>query len=419
MKMAVFLVILLANFLIPANGHAIVNGIPSEGSDFVVALVDNASAPSAFCTGAYLAPRVVITAAHCVIKRGEKTPSLNIPIGRLAVSEIGANLKKTLPANQLVLVSKVWTRDTYFNRFEPENNLKGGEVDDVAMLFLERELKGKPVDRVATKLEIEAFKSGLGEGFQLGYGCIKGDSVEPAPNDGIPYLAVGLRGTQKTEAHITDTNKYLGFEYQPDTGVCPGDSGSPLLQRIGNEVVYLATVYAGGGTSEILRKVPNVKAFGNSTVTWPYLDEINKQISNWKTEKPLSVLRAEGILSNTFYTDKDSCHTRGIEGELQILKSGNWVKAAPAMGWDKASRCPESHPVIPWTVVKVAENSTLRWRVWLNGAFDVTGNSFTARKQKTATRSTSSVTCAKGKVVKRVVGLNSKCPSGYKKVATK
>ena len=418
--------ILLANLLTPTNGHAIINGVPSEGSNFVVALVDNASTPSAFCTGAYLAPKVVITAAHCVIKRGEKTPSLNIPIGRLAVSEIGANLKKTLPANQLVLVSKVWTKDTYLNRFEPENNLKEGEVDDVAILFLERELEGKPVDRVATKLEIEAFKSGVGEGFQLGYGCIKGDSVEPAPNDGIPYLVVGLRGTQKTEAHIPDTNKYLGFDYQPDTGNCPGDSGGPLLQRIGNEVVYLATVYAGGGTSEILRKVPNVKAFGNSTVTWPYLDEINKQISNWKTEKPLSVIekplsviKAEGILSNTFYTDKDSCHTRGIEGELQILKSGNWVKAAPAMGWDKASRCPESHPVIPWTVVKVAENSMLRWRVWLDGAFDVTSNSFTANKPKIDTKVKSSIACTKGKVIKRVNGTNPKCPSGYKKVATR
>ena len=419
MKIALFLVILLTNLLTPTDAHAIINGVPSEGSNFVVAVVDNASATSSYCTGAYLAPKVVITAAHCVIKQGEKAPSLNIPIGRLAVSEIGANLKKTSQTNQLVLVSKVWTKDTYFNRYEPQNNFKEGEVDDVAILFLERELEGKPVDRVATKLEIEAFKSGVGEAFQLGYGCINGGSVEPAPNDGIPYLVVGLRGTQKTEAHIPDTHKFLGFDYQPNTSGCPGDSGSPLLQRIGDEVVYLATYYAGSGFNEILRKVPNVKAIGNATVTWPYLEEINKQISKWKTEKPLTVQRAEGILSNTFYTDKDSCHTRGIEGELQILKSGNWVKAAPAMGWDKASRCPESHPVIPWTVVKVPENSTLRWRVWLNGAFDVTSNSFTANKPKIVTKVKSSIACTKGKVIKSVNGTNPKCPSGYKKVATR
>jgi len=287
--MARFSIILLASILTSTNAHAIVNGVPSEGSNFVVALVDNLQAPSAFCTGAYLAPKVVITAAHCVIEQGQKAPSFRVPIGRLAVSETGANLKKTLSANQLVLVSKVWTKDTYFNRYEPENNFKEGEVDDVAILFLERELRGKPIDRVATKLEIEAFKSGVGDGFQLGYGCIKGDGIEPAPNDGIPYLADGLKGTQKTEAHIPDTDKYLGFDYQSDTGNCPGDSGSPLLQKIGDEVVYLATVYAGGGTLEKLRNIPNVKAFGNSTVTWPYLEDINKQISNWKM-KSLALL---------------------------------------------------------------------------------------------------------------------------------
>ncbi len=416
MKKNLFLVVMISHLLIPANAHPIVNGVPSEGSNFVVALVDNSSTNSAFCTGAYFAPKVVITAAHCVTKGGQRAPSMNIPIGRLAVSEIGANLKKISSPSQLVLVSKVWTKDTYFNRFDFDKNLKEGEVDDVAILFLERELKGKPVDRVATKTEIENFKSGFGEAFQLGYGCIKGNGAESRPNDGIPYLAEGLKGTQKTEAHIPDMNKYLGFDYQPNVGVCPGDSGSPLLQRIGDEVVYMSTVYAGGGTSEILRNNPNVRGFGNSTVTWPYLEEINKQISNWRVEEQI---KADGILSNTFYTDKDSCHTRGIEGELQILKSGNWVKAAPAMGWDKASRCPESHPVIPWTVVKVPENSTLRWRVWLNGAFDVTGNSFTTSKQKVAKRATNSVTCTKGKVVKRVIGLNSKCPSGYKKVATR
>ncbi|CAB4656995.1 unannotated protein [freshwater metagenome] len=411
--------------LISTNAHAILNGVPSEGSNFVVALVDNLKTPSAFCTGAYLAPKVVITAAHCIIEQGQKAPSLRVPIGRLTVSQIGANLKKTPSDNQLVLVNKVWTKNTYFNRFESEKNLKEGEVDDVAILFLEKELQGKSVDRVATRLEIETFKSGVGEGFQLGYGCIKGDSVEPAPNDGIPYLAVGLKGTQKTEAHILDTNNYLGFDYQIGTGVCPGDSGSPLLQKIGEEVVYMATVYAGGGTSEILRNVPNVKAFGNSTVTWPYLDEITKQISIWQAEKPgkerksVAELKAKGVLSNTFYTDKDSCHMGGIEGELQILKSGKWITAAPALGWDTASRCPKSHPVVPWTVTKVAENSMLRWRVWLDGAFDVTGNSFAANKPKIVTKVKSSITCTKGKVIKRVNGPKPKCPSGYKKVITR
>ena len=397
--------------------HAIINGYAAKDANYVVALVDMLNPKVASCTGAYFKPKVVITAAHCVIKTGEKAPNLKIPFSRLMVSQPGLNLNTTSAASQFVRVESIWTKESYFNRFDNLKNFNESAIDDVAIILLEKELQGKTIDRVATLSEIEAFKAGIGEGFQLGYGCINGNSEQPAPNDGIPYQVDGLKGTQKTEKDISDSNKFLQFEYPIGTANCPGDSGGPILQKIGEEVVYLGTLFGGGGASEILRKVPNIRAFGNATVTWPYLAEMESQLSKWSAESSLLETRKRGLATSTFFTDNYSCHIPGIQGELQLLENGKWITVAPALGWDLASRCRSSHPVVPWTVVKVPENSQLRWRVWLPNSFDVVGPSFTS--SKTISKPASKISCARGSVVKTVKAINPKCPKGFKKVVTR
>ena len=74
---AVTLLILLSS-VSPAS--SILNGSAAVGSEYVVTMLFGDDKVSNHCTGAYLRPRVVVTAAHCVIKQGGRAPELTRPI---------------------------------------------------------------------------------------------------------------------------------------------------------------------------------------------------------------------------------------------------------------------------------------------------------------------------------------------------
>ena len=94
-------------------------------------------------------------------------------------------------------------------------------------------------------------------------------------------------------------------------------------------------------------------------------------------------IRASAIANNTFYLDRGNCHSRGINAELQALEGATWKRLIGAMGWDEASNCDAAHPVQPWTAFDVPSGTTLRWRFWLTGMFDLNSATFMSLTKKT------------------------------------
>jgi hypothetical protein len=198
-----------------------------------------------------------------------------------------------------------------------------------------------------------------------------------------------------------------------------------------------------------------------------------------EAEAQLLKERQEAILANTFYIDSQYCHAIGIKAELQILTDGIWVPLAQPKGWDVNTNCSNSHPVRPWTIVSFKDSEQkrlLRWRFWVDGLWDVSGNPFQslvsseakakleaeakaaaelkatqeaeakaaaelkakqeaeakaaaekaaaelkakqeaeAKAKTEAAKKKITITCVKGKAVKKVTAINPKCPKGYKK----
>jgi hypothetical protein len=99
----------------------------------------------------------------------------------------------------------------------------------------------------------------------------------------------------------------------------------------------------------------------------------------------LESIRLAAIANNTYYASIDGCHSQGINAELQSLVDGNWKLLKGAVGWLVSANCPSAQPVQPWTVVNVPEGTTLRWRFWFTGLFDLNGPTFTSSLKKTST----------------------------------
>ena len=388
-------------------------------------------------------------------------------------SPSGMDLRSSEAKEKRVRVLKVWTEPDYFNRWEPEKNLKETQINDVAFLFLEKELDGPSLTRAATKEEIEDFRLGNKTAFHLGYGMIGGSAGVITSNDGKPYLVEGIVGNQEHPSHIPLRERHLNVNYPFGKSIAPGDSGSPLMMKKGDEVLYLGTIYAGGGWNDLAKGNTSVRGVASVTVLWPFVKSLDEQWSKFISEEAelrrLEVAektvreeaaqklirdRENAVRNQTFYQDESACHASGINAELQGLFDGNWKVVAETKGWDKIQTCPSTHPVQPWTFVELKEGMELRWRFWVPNQFDVYGPQFRAKPTiaakagielktpkeadaeaaadkiiqdarleaakiieaaKIAANKKVTITCVKGKLTKKVTAVKPKCPAGYKK----
>jgi secreted trypsin-like serine protease len=243
-----------------------------------------------FCTGTVIAPNLIITAAHCVASVTAKDIVIS--------SGVNANLGQQTRVSRFKYFYQNYYRVVYGD----------GSIGDQDMALLETE----------TDLNLQPVKIGLPSALSTdtslimtGYGVTSVESdenEEVSLNDtGILYSLFGktfseLKGSTVTISELTNKR------------TAGGDSGGPLYETIGENLVVHGVLSNGGDTvDQVDGEEVQTKHSSEYTHPYFYMDWINCALD---TDKKISSIDSSA-------QDQKACDGSGLEDIHQLASFNN------------------------------------------------------------------------------------------------
>ena len=207
--------VIIAIGFFPAQ--AVEGGVDATGSQFVVPIkIQKSPTTMGACSGALIAPYIVVTAGHCVLD------SSGLLATKIYVGLAGSSM-------ELITMSDIIDSVQITSSFQNGANSTVGQ-DDLAFITLKKPQPMPTQVFLASESEMTAIKSANAPLRLFGYGAY-GDTSEEKVTSPKSYTG--------TFSQFTTPLPNSGYLESTIANVCRGDSGGPVLSITASKVTVI------------------------------------------------------------------------------------------------------------------------------------------------------------------------------------
>lgn len=220
--------LVVATSVVPAN--AIYGGTAATGNPIVVGLLVSENATSAGCSGALVAPRVVMTASHCLTR----------PAERIWISAPGTDLRDITTLR--IQGEKYFIPTTFSMASFPYQN-------DFGIIVLKSPFPNTQTLEIAKLEDVKKWMSEESSITHLGYGCTQlVDSPPCGATSPVPNQLITVFGKEIPPQFSSLTpGTFSVTKISVDKTICGGDSGSPILKEVSGKTIYVGSQSSSNG----------------------------------------------------------------------------------------------------------------------------------------------------------------------------